>query len=189
MALIAISSGSSAGSTHLRKIKMLVSSMPCRGCSPLIPAASLMVERRILISPERLEVTRRSIARHRDELLPGDKPAALSQRDQLADTVTVPGDGKGLPMFDGVHDLPRPRPQVPLCDLRISAHIVKVALCAIECYHRQAGAWHTAPASGSHRARRLPGSTGGARVRDPGILISVGLMTMRTGSTSSRCRW
>jgi len=39
MALIAISSGNSPGSIHLRKIKIPVSSMPCRGCSSLMRAA------------------------------------------------------------------------------------------------------------------------------------------------------
>src|SRR5690348_3208985 len=106
MALIAISSGSSAGSIHRRRIKMSVSSMPCRGCSSLICAASLMVQHGILISPECVQVNRGGVARHGGELLPGDEPPALSQRDQLADPVAVPGDGEGLSVFDRVHDLP-----------------------------------------------------------------------------------
>jgi hypothetical protein len=46
----------------------------------------------------------------------------LSQRDQFADPVAVAGDGEGLPVLDGVHDLPRPRPQIALRDLRECIH-------------------------------------------------------------------
>src|SRR6266700_5306762 len=106
IALIAISSGSSAGSIHRRRIKMLVSSMPCRGCLSLICAVSLMVQYGLLISPECFQVNCGGVARHGGELLPGDEPAALSQRDQLADPMAVPGDSEGLPVFDRVHDLP-----------------------------------------------------------------------------------
>jgi len=40
-----------------------------------------MIERRILIGPERFQVDRRGITRHSDELLPGDEPAAAAKRD------------------------------------------------------------------------------------------------------------
>ena len=65
-----------------------------------------MIERRILIGPERFQVNRRGITRHGDELLPGDEPAAAPKRDQLPDAVAVSGDCKGLSMLDGIHDLP-----------------------------------------------------------------------------------
>src|SRR5579863_4336926 len=135
MALIAISSGSSAWSIHFRRIKMLVSSMPCRGSS-LICAVGLMVQYGILISPECFQVNRGGVARHGGELLPGDEPATLSQRDQLADPMAVPGDGEGLSVFDRVHDLPRSCPQVALGDFRMSAHRTRVAPGAIGCYRR-----------------------------------------------------
>ena len=86
-----------------------------------------MVQRGILISPEYFQVNRGGVARHGGELLPGDEPAALSQRDQLADPMTVPGDSKGLSVFDGIHDLPRSCPQIALGNLRMSIHKASVA--------------------------------------------------------------
>src|SRR5215470_11546511 len=136
MALIAISSGSSPGSIHLRKIKMLVSSRPWRGRSPLIPAASLLVERRGLVGSEGFQINCGSIGRHSDELWPGDESAPSPQRDQLPDSVAVTGDGKRLPVLDRVHDLPRPHPEVALRDLWVSTHHDMVALRAIWCYKR-----------------------------------------------------
>jgi hypothetical protein len=93
-----------------------------------------MIERRILIGPERFQVDRRGITRHSDELLPWDEPTAAAKRDELPDPVAVPGDGKGLPVLDSIHDLPRLRPQVALGYLWLSAHLTKVAPRAIECY-------------------------------------------------------
>ena len=65
-----------------------------------------MVQCGVLISPECFQVNCRGVARHGGELLPGDEPAALPQRDQLCDPVAVPGNGEGLPVFDGIHDFP-----------------------------------------------------------------------------------
>src|SRR5258708_27662027 len=130
MALIAISSGSWPGSIHLRRIMMFVSSRPCRGRSPLIPAAGLVVSSGVLVRPERIQVTVRSIARHRRELRPRDKPAASTQGDQLPDMAAVPGDSKRLPVLDSIHNLPRPRPQVALRNLNV-AHI---SHCSTRCY-------------------------------------------------------
>jgi len=90
MALIAISSGSSAGLIHFRRTRMFVSSMPCRNCSSLIAATSLVAQRCVLVRPERLQVDGRRITRHGGELLPGDEPPAMAQRGQLPDPVTVP---------------------------------------------------------------------------------------------------
>jgi hypothetical protein len=92
-----------------------------------------MIERRILVSSERFQVDSRSITRHGDELLPRDEPTA-AERNQLPDTMTVPGDGKGLPVLNGIHDLSRFRPQVALRDLWASAHHIRIAPCAIRCY-------------------------------------------------------
>jgi hypothetical protein len=45
---------------------------------------------------------------------------------QFPDLVAVAGDGERLPMLDGVHDFPRPGPQIPLRDLK-RAHVHSVA--------------------------------------------------------------
>src|ERR1035441_2833056 len=50
------------------------------------------------------------------ELLPGDEPTVAPKRDQFPDTMAVPCDGKGLPVLNGIHDLPRLGPQVALRD-------------------------------------------------------------------------
>src|SRR6516165_1672608 len=107
---------------------MLVSSMPWRGRSPLIPTA------RVLVGSEGFQINRGGIARHSDELRPGDESAPSPQWDQLPDSVAVTGDGKRLPVLDRVHDLPRPHPKVALRDLRVGAHHDRVARCAIWCY-------------------------------------------------------
>ena len=60
----------------------------------------------VLIGPERLQVNGRAVVRRRGELLPGDEPVPLSQRDQLPDPVAVPIDSERLPALDGIHDLP-----------------------------------------------------------------------------------
>ena len=147
---------------------MFVSIMPCRGGSPLIWAASLMIERRILVGPERFQVNRRGVARHGHELVPGDEPPAPPKRYQFPDTVAVPGDGKRLSVLHGIHDLPRLDPQVALRDLRLSAHPASVAPCAIKCYMlrrplatrtvRRRAAHPAVPASGQQAA--CPGSPG-----------------------------
>jgi len=95
-----------------------------------------VIERGVLIGPERLQVSGRSMAGHGNELLPGDETAALPQRNQLPDAVAVTGDGKGLPVLDGIHDLPRFRPEVALGDLWVSTHPAMVAPRAIWCYQR-----------------------------------------------------
>src|ERR1035438_6435611 len=108
-----------------------------------------MIERRILVGSERFQVNRRGIARHGDELLPGDEPAVAPERDQFPDTVAVPGDGEGLAVLNGVHDLPRLGPQVPLRDLWSSAHLTRVApraISATDCEGLPATASHPASA-------------------------------------------
>jgi len=71
-----------------------------------------MIKRRILVGSERFQVNRRGITRHGNELLPGDEPmpgdepTETSKRDQFPDSTAVPGDGKRLPVLNGVHDLP-----------------------------------------------------------------------------------
>jgi hypothetical protein len=69
-----------------------------------------MIERGFLVGPERVEIKARSMMRQSSEFLTRNKPAPTPQRDQLADPVAVPGNGKGLPMLYSVHDLPRSRP-------------------------------------------------------------------------------
>ena len=68
--------------------------MPCTGRSPLISARRLVVERSVLISSERPGIDTGSVARHGDELLPGDEPAALPQWNQFPDAVAIAGHGK-----------------------------------------------------------------------------------------------
>src|SRR5450759_2473172 len=80
-----------------------------------------MLERRILVGPERFQVNRRGLTRHGNELPPGDEPTVAPKRDQFPDTMAVPCDGKGLPVLNGIHDLPRLGPQVPLRDLFVAA--------------------------------------------------------------------
>lgn len=93
-----------------------------------------MIQCGILVGLECLQVNGRGIARHGGEFLPGDKPAAVSQRDQFCDPVTIPGDREGLPVLDGIHDLPRSRPQVALGNLRVRIHESRVAPGAILCH-------------------------------------------------------
>ena len=64
-----------------------------------------MVRRSFLVGPEGVQADLWRVPRHRGELLPGNEPAVPSQGDQLSDLVAVPGDGEGLPVLDGVHDL------------------------------------------------------------------------------------
>ena len=110
---------------------MFVSSVPCRHWSSLIGAASLVVQRRALVRPERLRVDGGGrITRHGGEFLPGNEPPTAPQRDQLADPMAIPGDSEGLSVFDGIHDLPRSCPQIALSNLRISIHKASVALGA-----------------------------------------------------------
>src|SRR5215467_14601661 len=90
-ALIAISSGSSAPSTHLRSIRMLVSSSPRCGRSPLIRVRGPLVQGGLLVGPERVEIDGRSAAGHGGELLSRDEPPSPAQRDELADPVAVAG--------------------------------------------------------------------------------------------------
>jgi len=93
-----------------------------------------MVQCSVLISPECFQVNSRGIARHGGELLPGDEPAPLSQRDQLCDSVAVPGDGEGLAVLHSIHDLSQPGPQIALGNLRVGIHKTMVALSAIRCH-------------------------------------------------------
>jgi hypothetical protein len=93
---------------------MFVSSIPCLGVSVFISAAELMIGSRVLVSPERVKIGGRRIARHRGELIPRDETAAMPQRNQLANAMTVARDSEGLAPLDGVHDLSRPRSEVAL---------------------------------------------------------------------------
>ena len=86
-----------------------------------------MILRGVLVSPECAGIDSRGVTRHGGEFLPGNEPAPAPERDQLANTVAVPGDGKGLPVLDGVHDLPGPGPQVALGDLGMSSHPFRLA--------------------------------------------------------------
>src|SRR5262245_62022916 len=149
MALIAISSGSSAASTHRRMIRMSVSSIPCAGrCAGLAPGTcaglasgtcaigrsvsirvgEVLVGCRFLVSAEGGGVNRGCGARHGRELLPGNETAPSAERDQLTDAMTIPCDGERLPVFDGVHDLLGPGPEVALGDLWLSAHAGKATV-------------------------------------------------------------
>src|ERR1700722_13798789 len=128
-ALIAISSGSSAGSIQRRSTRMLVSSSPCRegaDVSPLIRVAFLVVGGRVLVGTECVQIADRRVAGHCREFLPGDELAPSPDGDQFPDLVAVAGDGERLPPLDGVHDFPIPGAQVPLRDLR-HAHVHSVA--------------------------------------------------------------
>ena len=87
----------------------------------------------VLIGPERLQVNGRAVVRRRGELLPGDEPAPLSQRDQLPDPVAVPSDSERLPALDGIHDLPCPVPQVAGSDLLLRTHKDSLARSATAC--------------------------------------------------------
>jgi hypothetical protein len=90
------------------------------------------IKRRILVGSERFQVNCRGITRHGNELLPRDEPTAAAKQDQFPDSTAVPGDGKGLPVLNGVHDLPRLGPHVALRDLWLSAHLTRMAPRAIE---------------------------------------------------------
>src|ERR1700722_19946124 len=113
IALIAISSGSSVGSTQWRRTRTLVSSKPCRGVppawcgSPVIRIAVCVVGGRVLVGAEGVQVAGRRVAGHCREFLPGDKPAPSPDGDQFPDLVAVAGNGEPLPVFNRVHDLTR----------------------------------------------------------------------------------
>jgi hypothetical protein len=62
VALIAIWSGSWAGSIQRNTITMLVSSMRCWGCSAVRRAAELMVECGVVIGTKRVRLDRGSVA-------------------------------------------------------------------------------------------------------------------------------
>ena len=93
-----------------------------------------MIERRILVSSERFQVNCRGMTRHGHELVPGDEPTAPPKRNQFPDTVAVPGDGKGLSVLNGIHDLPRLHPQIALGNLRVYIHTTTIAPSATGCY-------------------------------------------------------
>src|SRR4030088_912771 len=105
-ALIDISAGSSVPAIHLRRIRMLVSSSPLSGRSLVIWVRRPLLQRGLLVGPERVEIHGGGAARHRGELLPRDEPPSPAQRDQLADAMAVPRARERLPPLDGVHDLP-----------------------------------------------------------------------------------
>jgi len=81
-----------------------------------------MIDCGLLVSLESLDINRRSIARHRSELLPGDESASPTQRDQFGDLVTITRDSEGLAMLDRVHDLSGSIAQITLSDLRLHGH-------------------------------------------------------------------
>src|SRR3984885_15674127 len=114
IALIAISSGSSVGSTQRRRTRMLVSSRPCRagspvwcGDSPVIRIAVFVVGGRVLVGAECVQIAGRRVAGHCREFLPGDEPAPSPDRDQLPNLVAVACNGERLPVLNRVHDLAR----------------------------------------------------------------------------------
>jgi len=97
IALIAISSGSPAGSTRRRRTTMLVSGRPCRGspgarcgASPLAGIAVLVVSGRVLVGTECVQTASGRVAGHRREFLPGDKPALAPDGDQLPGRPALP---------------------------------------------------------------------------------------------------
>src|ERR1022692_2626457 len=138
MALMAISAGSSTGLTHLRRIMMLVSSSPRWWLSPVIGSARFVVQRCVLVGPERADVDGGRAPGHGGEFLARHEPPAAPQRDQLADPVPVAGDGERLPVLHGVHDLLGPVAEISLSDLRLRCHASQlnpcIAPCATRCY-------------------------------------------------------
>src|SRR4051812_14427504 len=118
MAVIAISSGSSSGATHRRRIMMLVSRRPCAYTerSADIGIVQVGVGRDVLIGAERVEADAGGGPGHRGELLTGDEPTASAQRDELTDRMSVTGDGERLAALYRVHDLSGPAAQIPLGD-------------------------------------------------------------------------
>src|SRR5215471_19186704 len=131
---MAISSGSSAGSTHLRKIMMLVSRSPWAGRSSGIRIGHVLIASGILISPEGAGVDRGGGARHGGELLPGNETPPPAQRDQLTDAVTIAGDRESLPVLDCIHDLLGSVAQVALGDFRLVAHSPSLGAGSTSCY-------------------------------------------------------
>src|SRR5436190_12977246 len=119
---MAISSGSSAGSTHLRKIMMLVSRSPWARRSPGIRIGHILIASGVLVGPEGTGVDRGGGARHGGELLPRNEAPPAAQRDQFSNAVTVAGHRERLPVLDRVHDLLGSVAQVALGDLRLLAH-------------------------------------------------------------------
>src|SRR5690242_3117987 len=100
-ALIAISSGSSAGSIQRRSTRMLVSSRPCRGGSPVccnassvIAVAVFVVSGRVLVGAERIQIAGGRVAGHGREFLPGDEPAPSPDGDQFPDLMAIAGHGE-----------------------------------------------------------------------------------------------
>src|SRR3954466_10017852 len=104
MAVIATSAGSSAGSSHLRRMTMLVSSRPW-SYSAGIGVVRLLLSSGVLVGPECLQGDIRRGAGHGGELRARNEPPTPTERDQLPDLVPVAGDSEGLTALDGVHDL------------------------------------------------------------------------------------
>src|SRR5262245_57973547 len=121
MAVIAISWGSSSGSSHRRRITMLVSRSPC-WYSTGIGVVRLLLCGGVLVGAEGVQGDVRGGAGHGGELAAGDEAAAFAQGNELANAMAVAGDGEGLPPLDGVHDLFGPGAQVTLSDLRLCSH-------------------------------------------------------------------
>src|SRR5690606_24674199 len=116
-ALIAICAGSVSGSICRRRIRTLVSTIPIAGISPVIWAARLAIGHCVQVGPEQRRIDHRRIPRHRSEVGSADEAAPPTERNQLADLMTVAGHRERPPVFDGVHDLFRPVAQVALSDL------------------------------------------------------------------------
>src|SRR5262245_57636643 len=121
MALIATSAGSSSGSSHLRRITMLVSSRPW-AYSAGIGIVRLLLGRGVLVGPERLQRDVRRCTGHRGELRARNEPPTAAQRDQLPDLMPVARHCEGLPALDGIHDLFGAAAQVALGDLGLRWH-------------------------------------------------------------------
>src|SRR5882724_11888382 len=90
--------------------------------SSLVRAVLVMVDGRILIGSERVEIDRRSTSGHGREFLARDELSSAPQRYQLANAVAVPCHCESLPVLDGVHDLLGPITQITLGDLRLRRH-------------------------------------------------------------------
>jgi hypothetical protein len=107
----------------------LVSSKPF-ALSPGIVVAGDLLVRGILIGAESSQIDGGRELRRRPELLSIHETSAPVQRNQFADLPTVPRDVERLAMLDGVHDLLRPYPKVPLTDFGLATHLLVVALSA-----------------------------------------------------------
>jgi hypothetical protein len=76
----------------------------------------------VLVGAESVDINARSMTGPGCELLSGNEPAPMAQRNQLTDPMAVARDGEGLPMLNGVHDFLGSVAKVTLSDLRMRGH-------------------------------------------------------------------